>query len=44
MNNIVLLEFSTAVAFVLIFYSVIRAMNKKMRRFVLRFEEIKGRF
>ena len=45
MDEIILLEIGTiATAFISVFYFILRRIKKNLRRYVLRFEEIKDKF
>lgn len=44
MNEIILLSVSLTAIFASIFYFILRRINKKLRKYVLRFEQIKNKF
>ncbi|MFH1228840.1 MAG: hypothetical protein V1678_00250 [Candidatus Aenigmatarchaeota archaeon] len=44
MNDITLLSIGLTVGFASLFYIIIRSINRKLRKYVLRFDQIKHKF
>jgi len=44
MNDVILLSLGLTAIFASIFYFILRRINKRLRRYVLRFEQIKHKF
>jgi hypothetical protein len=44
MNEIIFLSLGLTTIFLSIFYFILRRINKRLRRYVLRFEQIKNKF
>jgi hypothetical protein len=44
MSDLILLSVGVTVGFASLFYIVIRTINRKLRKYVLRFDQIKNKF